>query len=133
VGVAISFVAEIDQLAVLRVLGGTDGGAFTMAQREAQAMLLLDRHRSGVLLAQVFWGLWLVVVGCLVIRSRFLPKALGVSVLIGAAGYLIDSGAHLLAPGVPTISQLTFLGELLLPLWLLIRGVNVEAWQQAHG
>jgi hypothetical protein len=84
--------------------------------------------RSGVLVAQVFWGLWLLALGSLVFRSGFLPKLLGISALIGAAGYLIDSGAHLLASGVATISQFTFIGELLLPLWLLIKGVNVERW-----
>jgi hypothetical protein len=67
-----------------------------------------------------------------VFRSGFLPKQLGISVLVGAAGYLFDSGAHLLNSGVAPISRFTCLGELLLPLWLLIKGVNVERWQQAN-
>jgi Domain of unknown function (DUF4386) len=55
-------------------------------------------RQSGILLAQVFWGLWLLFVGSLVFRSGFLPRLLGVAVLIGAAGYLIDSGMHLMFP-----------------------------------
>jgi len=127
-GIPISFLAEVNHLAILRLLSGVDNGAFTSTQLHAQAMLFLEMLRSGVLVAQVFWGLWLLALGSLVFRSGFLPKLLGISALIGAAGYLIDSGAHLLASGVATISQFTFIGELLLPLWLLIKGVNVERW-----
>jgi hypothetical protein len=72
----------------------------------------------------------LLVLGSLVFRSGFLPRLLGISVLIGAAGYLVDSGAHLVTSGAVTISQFTFLGELLLPLWLLTKGISVERWQQ---
>lgn len=128
--VPISFVTEVNNLAALRLLSGADDGAFTSSQLHAQAMLFLEMHRSGVLVAQVFWGLWLLPLGSLVLRSEFLPKLLGISVLIAAAGYLIDSGTHLLFPGRATISQFTALGELLLPLWLLIKGVAVERWQQ---
>ena len=46
------------------------------------------------------------------------------------AGYLIDSTTQLLYPGLPTISQFTFIGELLFPLWLLIKSVNVARWQE---
>jgi hypothetical protein len=55
---------------------------------------------------------------------------LGTLLVIAGAGYLIDSGRQLLFPGVATIGQFTFIGELLFPLWLLIKGVNVERWQQ---
>jgi hypothetical protein len=130
-GIPISFLTEVNHLAVLRLLNGVGDGAFTSTQLHAQAMLFLEIHRSGILVAQVFWGLWLLPLGSLVFRSGFLPKLLGISVLIGAAGYLIDSGAHLLTSDVATISQFTFIGELLLPLWLLIKGVSVERWQQA--
>lgn len=129
-GIPISFLAEVNHLAVLRLLSGMGDGAFSPTQLHAQAMLFLEMHRSGILVAQVFWGLWLLPLGCLVFRSGFLPKLLGISVLIGAAGYLVDSGAHLLTSGVATISQFTFVGELLLPLWLLIKGVTLERWPQ---
>jgi hypothetical protein len=128
--VPISFLTEVNNLAALRLLSGADDGPFTATQRHAQAMLFLDLHRSGVLVAQIFWGLWLLPLSSLVLRSGFLPRLLGILVLIGAAGYLVDSGMHLLFPGRPTISQFTALGELLLPLWLLGKGVTVERWQQ---
>jgi hypothetical protein len=61
----------------------------------------------------------------LVFRSGFLPRLLAVPVLIASGGYLFDSGAHLLSPGRATVGRFTALGELVLPLWLLIRGAAV--------
>jgi Domain of unknown function (DUF4386) len=124
--VPISFLAEVNSLAALRVLSSASDGAFTTTQLQTQAMLFLDMRQTGVLLAQVFWGLWLLLVGSLVFRSGFLPRLLGVAVLIGGAGYLVDSGMHLMFPGRATISQFTALGELMLPVWLLVKGVSVE-------
>jgi hypothetical protein len=129
-GIPIAFLNEVNHLAALRLLSSADDGAFTSTQLHAQAMLFLDMRRSGILVAQVFWGLWLLPLGFLVFRSGFLPKLLGILLVIGGVGYLLDSGTQLLFPGLPTISQFTFIGELLLPLWLLIKGVNVERWQQ---
>jgi Domain of unknown function (DUF4386) len=117
-------------LAALRLLHAAGEGAFTTTQLQTPAMLFLDMRQSGVLLAQVFWGLWLLFVGSLVFRSGFLPRLLGVAVLIGAAGYLIDSGMHLMFPGRATVSQFTALGELMLPVWLLVKGVSAERWRQ---
>ena len=128
--VPISFLTEINNLAALRLLSGADDGAFTSTQRHAQVMLFLDMHRSGVLVAQVFWGLWMLPLSSLIFNSEFLPKLLSIPVVIAATGYLVDSATHLLFPGRATISQFTALGELLLPLWLLSRGVTVERWQR---
>jgi hypothetical protein len=101
--VPISFLTEVNHLAALRLLHGAGEGAFTTTQLQTEAMLFLDMRQSGVLLAQVFWGLWLLFVGSLVFRSGFLPRWLGVAVLIGAAGYLVDSGMHLMLPGRATV------------------------------
>jgi hypothetical protein len=69
--------------------------------------------------------------GYLVFKSGFLPRILGVLLMIGCFGYLIDSFIFFLYPDFDvTISQFTFIGELLLPLWLLIKGVNVEQWEK---
>ena len=128
--VPIAFLNELNHLAVLRLLSGSDSlRPLTSDQLHAQAMLFLDIRNSGIYVAQIFWGLWLLPLGYLVLRSGFLPKLLGILLVIACCGYLIDSGAHLLLPGFDaTISQFTFVGEVLFPLWLLIRGVNVERW-----
>ena len=128
--VPIAFLNEVNHLAALRLLANADDGAFTASQLQAQAMLLLDMRQDGMLVTQVFWGLWLVPLGFLVFKSGFLPRVLGVLLVIAGAGYVIDSATQLLSPGLPTIGLFTFVGEILFTLWLLIRGVNVERWQQ---
>ena len=125
-----AFLNEVNHLAVLRLLASADDGAFTASQLQAQAMQFLDMRQNGIVVTQIFWGLWLLPLGLLIFRAGFLPKLLGILLVIGGAGYLIDSGTQLLFPGLATISQFTFVGELLFPLWLLIKGVNVERWQQ---
>ena len=128
--VPIAFLNEVNHLAALRLLAIADDEAFTANQLQAQAMLFLDMRENGILLALVFWGLWLLPLGVLVFKSGFLPKVLGVLLVIAGAGYVIDSGLQLLSPSLATISQFTFVGEILFTLWLLIRGVNVERWQE---
>ena len=131
--VPIAFLSELNHLAVLRLLTNADDGAFTASQLQAQAMLFLDMRQNGILITLIFWGLWLVPLGFLVFKSGFLPRVLGVLLVIAAAGYVIDVATQLLSPGLPTIGQFTFVGEILFTLWLLIRGINVERWQEvAH-
>jgi hypothetical protein len=124
--VPIVFINEVNHLAVLQLLKSANDGTLTATQLHVQVMLFLDMRQSGILVAQVFYGLWLLPLGVLVFRSGFLPKPLGVLLVIAAAGYLTDSGTQLLSPGLATISQFTFVGELLFPLWLVIRGANVK-------
>lgn len=133
-GVPMAFLNEVNHLAVLALLNSTASGGLTSDQLHGQVRLFLDLRQSGILLTQVFWGLWLFPLGLLVFRSGFLPRLLGILLVIGCAGYVIDSVTLLLFPGFDaTISQFTFIGELLLPLWLLIKGVNLERWHQATG
>lgn len=128
--VPVSFLSEVNSLEALRVATGLGGGTLAAAQVPELVALSLDRHRSAVLLAQVFWALWMLPLAALIHRSGFLPRWLSIPVLIAAAGYLLDSGAHLLAPQAAPISGFTALGELPLPLWLLIRGVR---WLPGNG
>lgn len=128
--IPIVFLNEVNHLAVLQVLRRAEDGTLIASQVQGQVMLFLDMRQSGILVAQVFYGLWLLPLGALVFRSGFLPRILGVLLVIAAAGYLIDSGTQLLFPGLPTISLFTFIGELLFPLWLVVKGMNVERWRQ---
>lgn len=128
--IPIVFLNEVNQLAVLHLLRSANDGTLTATQLHAQVMLFLDMRQSGILVAQVFYGLWLLPLGALVFKSGFLPRLLGVLLMIAAAGYVIDSGTQLLFPGLATISQFTFIGELLFAFWLLVKGVNVERLQQ---
>lgn len=131
-GVPIAMLNELNQIAVVLVLGGAGQSApSSSGQLQALVPMFLALHEHGISIAGIFWGLWLLPMGYLVFRSRFLPRVLGVLLIIGGCGYLIDSFAALLLPdyGVK-LALFTFWGEVLLPLWLLIKGVDVEQWEK---
>jgi hypothetical protein len=132
VGVPIAMLNLLNQFAALLLLSGADYlTVFEADQLQALVPLFLDLQRHGVFIAQMFWGLWLFPLGYLVFKSGFLPRILGVLLMIACFGYLIDVVLFFLFPDFgATISQFTFIGELLLALWLLIKGVNVEQWEK---
>jgi len=132
VAVPIAMLNELNQLAVLLLLNGADYLTFfTTEQINTLVALFLDLRRSGIFIAQIFWGLWLFPMGYLVFKSGFLPKFIGVLLIVACFGYLVDSSIFFFVPdfGI-TFSEYTFLGELLITFWLLIKGVNVEAWEK---
>jgi hypothetical protein len=131
-GVPIAFLNEIFQFAALVLVSGADYlEPFGAAQRDASVMLLLRLHDHGLYIAHVFWGLWLLPLGGLVFRSGFLPQILGVLLIVAGAGYLVDFLRYVLVPDVElTVTQFTFIGELLLPLWLVVRGVDTRRWER---
>ncbi len=130
--IPIGFINEINHLAVLLLLSGADYLKPIQAdQLQAQVMFFLDLHAHGIRVAQVFWGLWLFPLGYLIFKSGFLPRVLGIVVMIGCFGHLIDCAIFFLLPHIDaTVSQVTGFGEILLGLWLLIKGVNVEQWEK---
>jgi hypothetical protein len=132
VGVPIAMLNELNKFAILLLVSGAPYlKVFTADQLQALIPLFLDLHQHGINIAGIFWGLWLLPMGYLVFKSGFLPRVLGVLLIIGCFGYLIDSAAFFLLPRFHvSIAQFTFLGEVLLPLWLLIKGVNVERWEE---
>ena len=123
-GVPAAMLSELGHLAALSLLDAPAGGPLTPAQLHAQAMTFLDLRTQGVLIAQIFWGLWLLPLGVLVYRSGFIPRAIGVLLMIAGVGYFFDSMTQLLAPGFPVVSLFTFVGELALASWLVIRGAG---------
>jgi hypothetical protein len=118
--------------AVLQLLSGAAYlTTFTIEQRQTLALFLLDWHETGIQIAGIFWGLWLFPMGYAVFKSGYLPRLIGILLMIGCFGYLFDSFTALLLPDFGfTIAQYTFIGELLLPLWLVVKGVNVKVWEK---
>ena len=131
VAAPIAMLNELNHVAVLLVLSGSDLlTTFSLDQVQASVPLFLNLHEHGVFIAQIFWGLWLFPMGYLIFKSNFLPKALGILMIIGGFGYLVDSFVYFIFPDFDvTFSEFTFLGELLLPLWLMFKGVNHEQWE----
>ena len=132
VSVPITMLNELNQFAPLLLLSGADYlTVFTTDQLQALVPFFRDLHEHGMMIAYIFWGLWLLPLGYLVFKSGFLPKALGVLVMIGCFGYLMDFVTFFLFPNFDvSINIYTGYGELLLCLWLLIKGVNVEGWEK---
>lgn len=133
VAVPIAFINELNQFAALFLLSGADYlTAFEADQLHAQVMLFLDLHTSGLYAAHIFWGLWLFPFGYLVFKSGFLPRILGILLMIGGFGYLIDFAIFFLFPTFDVkISPITGIGELIIGLWLLIKGINVGKLEKA--
>jgi Domain of unknown function (DUF4386) len=133
-GLAIGMLNELNQFAALLILGADQLTAFTAAQSQALASLFLGIYEHGFTIAHIFWGLWLFPMGYLIFRSGFLPRVIGVLLVVAGLGYLVDFTLFFLFPDVAvTVSEFTFVGEVVLILWLLIKGVDVEQWEiRAH-
>jgi hypothetical protein len=132
VSVPIAMLNMLNQFAVILLVSGADYlTAFTAAQSQALVPLFLDLHEVGVMIAYIFWGLWLFPLGYLVYRSGFLPRILGILLMISCFGYLIDFTTFFLLPSFElAVNMFTGWAELILCLWLLIKGVNVEQWEK---
>jgi len=134
-GVPIAMLNQINQSAALLLVSGADYlTAFSPDQLQALAPLFLDLQEHGLTIAGLFWGLWLLPMGYLVFKSGYIPKILGILLIIGGFGYLIDSFTFFLFPNfietIKLFTDFTWIGELILALWLLIKGVNVEQWEK---
>jgi len=91
VAVAIQCISLLIQFAALELLSGA--GYLTVFEADelhAQVMYFLNLHNHGILIAQIFFGPWLLPLGYLVYKSGFFPRILGVLLMIGCFGYLLD-------------------------------------------
>lgn len=108
---------------------------FSSAQLDSLSYLAIKSHGFGFGIGLIFFGVACLVRGYLIFRSGYLPKALGVLISVAGLSYLINSFALLLAPAFaasifPAVLVPAFVGELSLCLWLIVKGVNLERWQQ---
>ena len=137
VSVPITMLNELNHFAVLLLLSGPDYlKEFTAGQLQALVPMFLDLHEYVINnIASIFWGLWLFPMGYLVFKSGFISKIPGVLLIIAGCGYVIDTFARLLSPNygatiIATIITVTLFGEIVFPIWLLVKGVNVEQWEE---
>jgi hypothetical protein len=129
VSVPITIINEVNHLAVLSVVGANgSSAALGAAQTEAMVRLYLNQYRDGILIAEIFWGLWLFPLALLVIKSGFLPRILGVLLIIAGIGWLAQSVSSLLSPAlgheVSRVTSVLTAGELPFMLWLIIMGAK---------
>jgi hypothetical protein len=119
---------------VLLLLSGAGYlAAFEPGQLDALVLLFLNANQYGVYIWQLFFGLHLFVLGYLIFRSGYFPRILGILMVLGALGYLLDSFGNILFPNYEAIFGLVvgvtaIIGELPFFLCLVIKGVNVQKW-----
>jgi hypothetical protein len=111
--------------------GAINLAAFGTAGSNSVVLLLLDTQHYGLLVAQIFFGLWLVPLGYLAYKSAMFPRALGVLLVVGAAGYLVDMLAAFLLPDVGTaihgyVTIPSAIAEIWMVGYLLVIGVKTK-------
>ena len=129
VQIPVVFIMEALNISSLMIFKGEILKSFELNQRQDVAMSFLKINSSMTLTLEVFWGLWLIPFGQLVYKSSFIPRILGILLILGGIAYLIESFTGLLLPkDVSTVNQFTFvfysLAEISTMLWLLIKGVK---------
>lgn len=130
-GCVIKTFSRVFFIAPLLVLGDAPYlGVFSVEQRQALALLFLKVNNRGAGMALIFFGLYALLTGYLIVRSTFLPKFLGVLSLVGGAGWLSFLYQPLGGRLFPFLAVFAILGALALIVWLLVFGVNEQRWQE---
>lgn len=128
----LAFLSSANQIATLAFVRGADIlSVFDKPQRDALATLLIQIDGHGVLVSEVFWGLWLLPLGILILRSGMIPRFIGYWVIVNGIAYIVSGFTGILLPEfsaiVGKVSLPILFGELALALWLLIMGVKLPA------
>jgi hypothetical protein len=135
--VAIYGVSKLFEIAALVALGGDDYlKSFDPRQLHTLAYMSLRVHGLGYGASLLFFGFCCVLFGYLIHQSGYLPRTLGVLLIVGGVGYVLFSLAQMLAPAFagrvlfPWLMLPAFPAELGLALWLLVKGVNLPKWEE---
>jgi hypothetical protein len=128
-GVAVQCLNDLNLFAALLLSSGADYlKVFQPDQLQALAMLFLNLHKNGFMIAQIFYGTWLFPLGYLVFKSGFLPKLLGMVLMVHCFGWLMYFFQFFLFPEYTFITYISFplgfIAEFSLSMWLLIKGVK---------
>jgi len=127
-------IALYNLLSVLQILSGAEYlKVFVTDQLQAQVMLSLNTFNSTWLIGLVFFGFHLFVLGYLIFKSGYIPRILGILLVIASIGYLIDSVANFLLSNYTDYKNLFLMivvvpgiiGELSLTFWLLLKGAKI--------
>jgi hypothetical protein len=127
--VPIYFVNTLNDFGALLFARGADFlSGFGQAQREAMTLFFVNLHHYGAVVNEVFWGLWLLPFGILVYKSGFLPRILGVWLMLNCLAYLAEVIAGVLLPQyVDVVGNIAFplqFGEIAIMLWLVFMGAK---------
>jgi len=131
VSVPIVFLNTVNEMAALTLARGPAFlSVFDRAQADALAYLFIRLHSLGINVASIFWGLWLIPFGLLVVRSGWFPRVLGWVLMLAGTAYVVDAFVTILlpklAPYVDGPAMLLEVGELPIILWLAIKGARTR-------
>lgn len=128
----ITLANELNHMAILHLVQNSGSGSgFSTAGTEGLIRLFLSLHAYGIKIIGIFFGLWLLPMGYLVIKSKYIPGIIGYLLIVTCCGYLIDFTTCFLFPGFKVaVSEYVWLGEVLMVLWLLIKGVDMQRYQK---
>lgn len=133
ISVAVAFLNLLNQIGALLLLKDPFyANVFETGQLHALVKLFMDLYGQGIVVNEIFWGLWLIPFGILVIRSGFIFKIPGYFLIAGGLGYMAGSLTSLLFPGYgQVVTQYATIpadiGEFSMMFWLLIKGVKDQA------
>jgi hypothetical protein len=136
-GFAILVLSHLNLISSLLLLSGADYlKAFQPDQLQALATLFINLYHYGSTVAQIPYGIWLLPLGYLVFKSKFLPKILGILLIVDCFGLLIYVLQRFLFPAYPVLAYpcwaMGFLAEVSLTLWLLLKGVKDQKPERAE-
>ena len=134
-GVAVECINILNHFAVQLFLSGADYlKVFQADQLQGLSMFFLNLGYQGAAIAGLFYGIWLFPLGYLVFKSGFLPRILGILLILDGLCLMICFFQGFLFPGYEKLTYplypAMFIAEFGLTLWLLIKGVNVAQWQK---
>jgi len=130
VAYAAVFAVAVSQLAGVPDLltGGAYAEVLSAPELQGQTMVSIDAFTNIWSAGLLLFGVHLLVVGYLALRSTYVPRLLGVLLVVAGIGYAFDTFVTVFSDGSPfAVSSVTFLGEFLLGVWLLIRGRRVPS------
>ena len=132
VSAAVGFLDTLNNIAAVILFRGAEFlSVFDKPQRDALGMFFIKLHTQGIFIDEIFWGVWLFPFGWLVFRSGFLPRFLGVWLILACFGWVSLSAIAVFSPTYYEAAfrwlQPVFFAELAFMLWVLIRGVNLRA------
>jgi hypothetical protein len=138
VGIAVGMLIPFWDVAALVVLKDAQSlTALTQEQWQAIALVFLQLRAQILALSLVLFGIYDILTGYLIVRSTFLPRLFGVLWIIAGVGYLINTYATILAPDFAAHLSPWILipggADLLIPIWLLVVGVNERRWKEHAG
>ena len=131
VGCAVQAVTAVLYVAPFLVLqGGSALGAFAPSQLQALAYLFFRLNGQAFNTYLVFFGLWCVLIGYLIFKSTFMPRILGVLLMISGLGWMMYLSPRFASHIFVYIAAASAVGEIPLQLWLIVMGVNSERWKE---